>query len=297
MADWLSICTVPLLTTILQQLGLTECVADKFSEQAHTAAIFLDVSKAYGTVWTTGLIYTLHAATLSLLLPAPCLTDRKFRVAMEGTFSDWKTARAGVPQGAVLDPLLCNIHVGDIPRRPGIEITQFADDTAACTSNKNINYAVNNLQRYMPDLKLWQYKWGVKINTDKSAVIIFTERRQLPRNKNGRRKQNIWGIHFGRSLTRKAHIKAMENKAVQRFVALYSIVKSPTLNRKIKTHLYKSVIRPIPLYGAPAWGCAAISNMKKLKVIQNKILRSICDGDRCTSNNITPHSVRRHIFK
>jgi hypothetical protein len=32
-------------------------------------------------------------------------------------------------------------------------MSQFADDTAAFTSNKNIYYAVNNLQRYISDLE------------------------------------------------------------------------------------------------------------------------------------------------
>jgi hypothetical protein len=45
-----------------------------------------------------------------------------------------------------------------------------------------------------------------------------------------------------------------------------------------------SKVRPILLYGATAWGCAAKSNMKNLQIIQNKIIRSIYDGDRYTSN-------------
>jgi hypothetical protein len=77
------------------------------------------------------------------------------------------------------------------------------------------------------------------------------------------------GIHIEKILTWKAHIKAMKNKEIQRFVSLYSTFKSRTINRKIKAHLYKSIIRPILLYGAPTWGYAATSNMKKLQVIQN----------------------------
>jgi hypothetical protein len=72
------------------------------------------------------------------------------------------------------------------------------------------------------------------------------------------------GIHLERILTLKAHIKVIESKAMQRPVVLYFIFKCRTLNRKMKTHLYKSQIRPILLYGAPTWVCAATSNMKKL---------------------------------
>jgi hypothetical protein len=59
---------------------------------------------------------------------------------------------------------------------------------------------------------------------------------------------------------------------------------SNAVNRKIKTHLYKSLISSIMLYGAPAWGHEATSNMKKLQVSLKKILRSIYDGDTYTSN-------------
>jgi hypothetical protein len=84
------------------------------------------MSKAYGTVWTTGLMHKLHASGIldsSLVLPASYYTDRKFRVTMVGTFSEWKPISAGVPQGAFLAPLLYNIYAADIPRRSGIEIS------------------------------------------------------------------------------------------------------------------------------------------------------------------------------
>jgi hypothetical protein len=96
------------------------------------------VSKTYNTVWTTGLICKLHAAGIpysSPLLLASYLIDRKFKVKMEGKFSEWKPIRVGVPQGAVLAPLLYSLHVyvTDIPRRTGIETSKFADNSAAFT--------------------------------------------------------------------------------------------------------------------------------------------------------------------
>jgi hypothetical protein len=82
---------------------------EKFNEGACTAVIFLNMSKAYDTVWTTRLIYKLHTAGIldsSLLLLTSYLTDRKFRVTMEGNIFEWKPILGGVPQGAVLAPLL-----------------------------------------------------------------------------------------------------------------------------------------------------------------------------------------------
>jgi hypothetical protein len=135
---------------------------------------------------------------------------------VERTVFDWKPERAGIPQGAVLAPLLYNTYVVVIPRIPGIEISQFADDTAAYTSNKNINYAVNNLQMYVYHLESRLHKWKMKINTGDSSAVIFTKMRQVPRNRLNLFAQEIprsagakySGIHLERRLTWKAHIKA-----------------------------------------------------------------------------------------
>jgi hypothetical protein len=75
----------------------------------------------------------------------------------------------------------------------------------------------------------------------------------------------------------------MENKAMQRFVAVCSFFKSLTFNRKLKIRLYKLLIWPILLYGALTWDSAAQA-MMKLQVIQNKIIRSIYDGIRYVSS-------------
>jgi hypothetical protein len=105
------------------------------------------------------------------------------------------------------------------------------------------------------------------------------------------------GTHLERRLTWKAHLKASKNKAMQHFVALYSIFKSRILNRKMKTHLYKSLICHILLYGASAWGYAGKSTMQKLQVVQNKILRSIYDEVRYTSNTTIHTELWNWILK
>jgi hypothetical protein len=50
--------------TTLQVLRFTEHVTDMFNRRTYAAGIFLDVFKAYDTVWITGLIYKLHAVSL-----------------------------------------------------------------------------------------------------------------------------------------------------------------------------------------------------------------------------------------
>jgi hypothetical protein len=89
----------------------------------------------------------------------------------------------------------------------------------------------------------------------------------------------------------------MPTKAMQRFVAIYCIFKCQTLNRKIKTHFYKSLILPI-LYGAPASGYMAKSNMKELQTIRNKILRlSMVGTDSHQIRQYTSRGTSEHCMK
>jgi hypothetical protein len=50
--------------TTLRLLRVTEYITDKFNELAYTTAIFLDVSKAYDTVWTTEFVSKIYTAGL-----------------------------------------------------------------------------------------------------------------------------------------------------------------------------------------------------------------------------------------
>ncbi len=57
------------------------------------------------------------------------LSNRKQRVVINGTASDWTPFTSGIPQGSVLGPVLLIIYVSDIDVELNYFITKFADDT------------------------------------------------------------------------------------------------------------------------------------------------------------------------
>jgi hypothetical protein len=73
------------------------------------------------------------------------LTSQKVGFQLNKHLSEWKLTHVSVPQGSVLFPLLYSVQVSDVLKRPGIDVSQFAEDIAAYTSDKNINYAMSNL--------------------------------------------------------------------------------------------------------------------------------------------------------
>jgi retron-type reverse transcriptase len=111
-----------------------------------TAAVFLDIEKAFDTTWHTGLLYKLSKLKFPIYLIKLIkshLTNRKFRVSVEGEMSTPREMQAGVPQGSVLAPILYNLDINDIPRSPGVHLALFADDACIYTTDRSENYVIN----------------------------------------------------------------------------------------------------------------------------------------------------------
>jgi hypothetical protein len=96
-------------STTLQCMRLTDHVTLNFNNRMSTAAVFLDIEKAFDTTWHTGLLYKLSKLNFStriIKLINLFLLQRKFRVSVEGEMSTPRCTKARVPQGSILSPTL-----------------------------------------------------------------------------------------------------------------------------------------------------------------------------------------------
>ena len=104
------------------------------------------------------------------------LVGRVIQDNVNGFLSDKIRPFAGVPQGSVLSPVLFLIYVNDLPRPHHRQNSkfQFADDTALWAASKSVQFAAKRLQKDLRKLAKWCAKWRIKLNPEKTKVIIFS---------------------------------------------------------------------------------------------------------------------------
>jgi len=108
----------PRLAAIDQVARLDTAIRNSLRTKSVLAVVFCDFSNAFDTVWHNGLLYKLSRCGIQgrmLRWLRDYLSDRSFKVFFEGEYSTLRKIKAGVPQGAILSPLLFNVVMSDIP--------------------------------------------------------------------------------------------------------------------------------------------------------------------------------------
>ena len=101
------------------------------------------------------------------------LSDRKQRVILNGSFSDWVNVLSGVPQGSVLGPTLFIIFINDIDL--AIDVTssflfKFADDTKVGRVVETEDQR-DELQAAISKLEQWSQEWQMLFNASKCHIL------------------------------------------------------------------------------------------------------------------------------
>ena len=87
--------------------GMLEIWKKCLDKGRYICAVFMDLSKAFGTLNHNLLMAKLGAYGFqkdALRYMKSYLTNRKKRVIVNKTFSEWKRITTGVPQGSILGP-------------------------------------------------------------------------------------------------------------------------------------------------------------------------------------------------
>jgi hypothetical protein len=278
----------PRHSTSLQLARLVERITRNFGEKRLTGAVFLDVAKAFDTVWIDGLLYKLTLLNLPSYIVhtiSSYLRNRTFEASFQTATSSRRGMRAGVAQGGLISPVLFSLYVNDMPSPSHhVELALYADDTAVIATSRKPTLLVSYLEAYLSDLQRWLSEWRIAINVSKSTAIIFARagRRFIqPRPVRLFGEPIEWvdrtrylGVTLDTRLTWSPHIHQVRKRTAQRMGMLGPLLNGKSdLSIRNGALLYKQLIRPMMDYACPAWRSAARSHVRRLQVLQSKCLR------------------------
>lgn len=293
----------PYLSAELQLLRITEFITKNMNYSRYTAAVFLDVEKAYDKVWKDNLMVKLHNNTnipdCYLKLVDSYLQNRKFFVQIDGKRSGTKTLEQGIPQGSVLSPTLFTIYVNDIPTNGHTLLAQFADDTALLTTSRRLDTTIRRMQEQIHLTETWAKRNKIKINAEKTKAILFTRRRPvldmrleiggIPVAWTDRIK--YLGVTLDKGMYFKHHIEEKKLKISKTIHMLYPMLASKEMKHRTKLRLYLATIQPMMLYGCPSWGITSKTNVQILQRLQNRCLKLILNAPWWTSTALVHNEL------
>ena len=273
---------------------------------------FVDFQKAYDTVWREGLLHKLERIGISgkvLSIINSMYNKPKSAIYSNGKISENFQTTVGVKQGDVLSTLLFNIFINDLPNEfQKLKTTEevvifneiihsllFADDLIILSLNKE------DLQTKLDTLNEYCLKWGLKVNTKKTKVMIFNKagatikKHKLKFQGNTLETASAYtylGFVFVPSGKPHAGIENLVNKARKAWFTIQrSLLKSKekTVNTYLK--LFDTIVKPILLYGCETWGDISTKKLFESKV--EKLHLSVCKqvlGVNKRANNVCTFS-------
>ena len=152
--------------------------------------VMLDLSAAFDTI-DHDILFSRMENTLGITGQALAwfksyLSGRTLRIKIDKSFSELQDILWSVPQGSVLGPLLFLIYLlphGKLIRKHGLELHIYADDTQLYLAIKPItqqavDIGVARLEGCLTDIYSWMSQNKLKLNADKTEVLVLGTPRQ-----------------------------------------------------------------------------------------------------------------------
>ena len=266
---------------------------------------FLDISKAFDTVWRRGFMVKLHNLGIKgqiWKVIDDCHCNTKSAVIVNQTKSRWFPVQQGVRQGGVLSTFLYLVFINNL-----LEELQLLHSNCPVVLDNNyhspaladdiacIALSPSALQAMMTTAYKYACKWRFEFNASKSNILSFRAKGQgKPSNADiflGNCKiqycQNYdhLGILINCNTKSSSRISNACSKGWKSFYALTDMDIS-RVNPASMAHLYKTIVLPSILYGCELWNYTNNEDLRRLNTLQHGIIKQILGLPKLTRSDI-----------
>jgi hypothetical protein len=281
------------MSTTDQIFCIRQIIQKSHAMNRETDHLFIDFKAAYDSINREELWILLaefgFPNKMTRLLKAT-LEEVTNCVKIEGSLSDTFETEIGLRQGDGISTMLFNIALEGTIRRSGVvrsgtiftksvQLLAFADDIDI------IGSSVNAVKEAFLDLEKEANRVGLRINEDKTKFLMVSA---SDRTKDlvgthlsvGDKRFEVvseftyLGVQVNDNFSTRSELQRRVTAATRTFYGIKSILKSRNISRQTKFSLYKTLIRPVLIYGAESWNSTEEEN-EKLGVFERKVLRTI----------------------
>ncbi|CAH8500208.1 unnamed protein product [Schistosoma mattheei] len=228
---------------------------------------FLDYTSAFDSIPRQRLLNKLISVnTDSWITNWLCsyLSGREQYIVFGGKSSDSLLSQEGVPQGAVLSPLLLSFFLHDLPSSTENTFVKYADDLTVCMP---ISSSLNPIEmnEFLSRIDCWSVGNGLILNPSKCQAVNFSMRHERKINTilrshsaciigdsliNSVSKINYLGVTFSADLSWYSHFLSLPKK-VFRLTYYIKRLHALGITRHLLLQFVNSCILPIILYCSP----------------------------------------------
>ncbi|XP_075979935.1 uncharacterized protein LOC142979060 [Anticarsia gemmatalis] len=277
----------------IDQIFLLKQIMEKkweFSQSLHS--LFVDFTKAYDSIDREALYNILRNFNIPkklVNLVEMATKESRMRVRVQNELTDEFTVVTGLKQGDALSPMLFNLVLEHVLRKvlaldAGAKLNGkhtvigYADDLAL------LGESSSEVQESAKVLETEALKVGLRISHEKTEYLHMKRYKNTRVARNdlyvgdttykGVSKFKYLGCTITDTNTREEEIDIRVQNTLRCSAALHKVLVSGLLSRSTKIRIYKTVIRPILMYGCEAWTLTQ-KEENKLLVAERKVLRKI----------------------
>lgn len=276
-----------------QLFSIRQIVQKSYEMNVETLHLFIDFKAAYDSIDREGLWNIMaesHFPHKMIRLLKATLSRVMCSVKVQGTTSGLFECRIGLRQGDELSTKLFNIALEGVFRRAGLErngtiftkslqLLGFADDVDIVGRNiRSITEAYSKMEKEANNI-------GLRVNEDKTKFLMVAASERTKKlvgshlTIGDKRFEVVDEFVYLGSLISNNFDTSMEIRrrilAGQRaFFGVRHLLTSKRISRAAKLIMYKTLIRPVVLYGSEAWN-TTVADENAIGVFERKVLRAI----------------------